>query len=404
VSTVEISQTAPASDAALTNRCSLVVIALAFVCWGVLRALNDFVVAGNQVLHPNHDAAAMSIHISFFAAYLLVPIPVSIIMRRIGLRVGIAAAAAIMGVSALCCALNLRPELGLPYLASLSVLAAGIAILQTAGNPAATLLGPPATGAQRLLLVQSAMSFGAAISPFLIDMGHPAATLGSVQVFSGIRMIYLAIGALLLVLTAGCWFTGPIGQARPSPGFTGVASRVCDRYAIAGVFLFVGTEATVLTHVVQFRRLTSAPGGAFHWTVTLAGYWIFITIGRLLSSSLLRRANLVALLRIFALSGAGLVALALLLHGGAAALVLLLTGLVNAAIFPFIFSLSTASLNQQELSIVSGRLMTAISGGAVLPFVSGAIADHVGIHGAFILPILSYLFIAAVASRCRSAS
>ena len=81
---------------------------------------------------------------------------------------------------------------------------------------------------------------------------------------------------------------------------------------------------------------------------------------------------------------------------------LLLTGLVNAAIFPFIFSLSTASLTRQQLSIASGRLTTAISGGAVLPFLSGAIADHVGIRGAFILPILSYLFIASTASRCSS--
>jgi FHS family L-fucose permease-like MFS transporter len=199
----------------------------------------------------------------------------------------------------------------------------------------------------------------------------------------------------------------PIGEvvsriASPTLAPNRPALRTSGRYAIAAVFLFVGTEATVLTHILQFRRLTSVAGAAFLWTVTLSGYWIFTTIGRLLCSSLVRRANLVRLLRLSALLGATMVALALLLHGGAATLILLLTGLVNATIFPFIFSLSTAALTQQELTTASGRLMTAISGGAVLPFLSGAIADRVGIRGAFILPILSYLFIAVTASRCSS--
>ena len=385
------------------HRGSLAVVALAFLGWGILRALNDIVVAANQVQYPHHDAAAMSIHVSFFAAYLLVPIPVSSAMQRLGLRAGVAASAAIMGLSALVCAVSLRSQLGFPYLVSLSALAVGVAILQTAGNPAATLLGPPATGAQRLLVVQSAMSLGAALAPFMMGMGHSVSTFDPTQMFAGVRVIYLATGLLLLALVVASFFTAPIGN---------VASRVskserptlrtCDSYAIAAVFFFVGTEATVLTHVLQFRRLTSVAGGAFLWTVTLSGYWIFTTIGRLLSSSLLHRANLVRLLRLSALLGAMLVALALLLRGGTATLILLLTGLVNAAIFPFIFSLSTAGLSQQELTTASGRLMTAISGGAVLPILSGAIADRAGIRGAFILPIFSYLFIAATASRCSS--
>ena len=406
---VEPQQTALPGSNALAHRGSLVMVALAFLGWGILRALNDIVVAANQVQRPNHDAAAMSIHVSFFAAYLLAPIPVSAAMQRFGLRAGITASAAIMGLSALFCAVSLASQLGFSYFASLSALAAGIAILQTAGNPAATLLGPPATGAQRLLVVQSAMSLGAAIAPFLIGMGRSAATLDPAQMFSGVRVIYLAIGALLLALTIASRFTAPIGEVAPhivSPTLAPIrpALRTSGRYAIAAVFLFVGTEATVLTHVLQFRRLTSVAGAAFLWTVTLSGYWIFTTIGRLICSSLLRRANLVRLLRLSALLGATLVALALLLHGGTATLILLLTGLVNAAIFPFVFSLSTAALTQQELTTASGRLMTAISGGAVLPFLSGAIADRVGIRGAFILPILSYLFIAATASRCSSAN
>jgi MFS transporter, FHS family, L-fucose permease len=41
----------------------------------------------------------------------------------------------------------------------------------------------------------------------------------------------------------------------------------------------------------------------------------------------------------------------------------------------------------------SGILTMAIVGGAILPVIQGAIADQVGLHHAFVLPLLCYLYI-----------
>jgi FHS family L-fucose permease-like MFS transporter len=41
----------------------------------------------------------------------------------------------------------------------------------------------------------------------------------------------------------------------------------------------------------------------------------------------------------------------------------------------------------------------AIVGGAILPVIQGSLADHLGIHHAFILPVLCYLYIAYYALR-----
>ena len=41
----------------------------------------------------------------------------------------------------------------------------------------------------------------------------------------------------------------------------------------------------------------------------------------------------------------------------------------------------------------SGLLIMAIVGGALIPFAQGWLADHVGIHHAFILPAICYLYI-----------
>jgi FHS family L-fucose permease-like MFS transporter len=38
--------------------------------------------------------------------------------------------------------------------------------------------------------------------------------------------------------------------------------------------------------------------------------------------------------------------------------------------------------------------VAAIVGGAIIPVIEGSLADHIGIHHAFILPALCYLYIA----------
>jgi len=38
--------------------------------------------------------------------------------------------------------------------------------------------------------------------------------------------------------------------------------------------------------------------------------------------------------------------------------------------------------------------MTAVVGGAIVPFLFGALADRVGIQHAFVVPIICYLYIA----------
>ncbi len=42
----------------------------------------------------------------------------------------------------------------------------------------------------------------------------------------------------------------------------------------------------------------------------------------------------------------------------------------------------------------SGLLVMAIVGGAIIPVAEGALADRIGIHHAFILPALCYVYIA----------
>ena len=72
---------------------------------------------------------------------------------------------------------------------------------------------------------------------------------------------------------------------------------------------------------------------------------------------------------------------------------ILAVGLFNSIMFPSIFTLGIAEMGPLT-GEASGLLVIAIVGGAIIPKLQAILIDHIGIHHAFILPVLCYLFIA----------
>jgi FHS family L-fucose permease-like MFS transporter len=77
---------------------------------------------------------------------------------------------------------------------------------------------------------------------------------------------------------------------------------------------------------------------------------------------------------------------------------ILLVGFFNSIMFPTIFTLGIEGVGPLT-GEGSGLLNTAIVGGAVIPLAQGFIADRIGIHHAFVLPVICYLYILFFAMR-----
>lgn len=91
------------------------------------------------------------------------------------------------------------------------------------------------------------------------------------------------------------------------------------------------------------------------------------------------------MLALCAVVAAGLASAAMILSGHTAIWCMLAVGLFNSIMFPTIFSLGVAELGSLTGN-ASGILNMAIVGGAILPLMQGVIADHIGIHHAFLCP------------------
>jgi FHS family L-fucose permease-like MFS transporter len=104
------------------------------------------------------------------------------------------------------------------------------------------------------------------------------------------------------------------------------------------------------------------------------------------------------LLAFCAICAAVLVTASMLTFGQVAMWTIILVGFFNSIMFPSIFTLGIAKLGPLT-GDGSAVLVMAIVGGAILPVVQGFLADNLGIHHAFFLPVVCYLYIVYYALR-----
>jgi FHS family L-fucose permease-like MFS transporter len=164
-------------------------------------------------------------------------------------------------------------------------------------------------------------------------------------------------------------------------------------FGAIGIFAYVGAEVSIGSFLVNYFGLPEIAGFSAR---TAAGFvsffWGGSMLGRFLGAGLLQRFRPRYLLALCAIVAGALVTASMLWSGHIAMWSILAVGFFNSIMFPTIFSLGEAELGPLSGS-GSGILNMAIVGGAILPVIQGVIADHVGLHHAFVLPLICYLYI-----------
>jgi len=392
----------------------LAVVTTLFFMWGFLTCLNDILVPHLKSIFDLSYARVMLVQFAFFSAYFLFSIPWSKIVNTIGYQRTMVVGLLTMAFGAFLF-LPAASAASYPlFLTALLILAAGITGLQVAANPYVTLLGKPETASSRLDLTQAFNSLGTTIAPkiggLLILSAAPLAmeqirqlapqALQSYRVHeaASVKMPYTVIGVALVLLAV---VIGTFKLPKIETAATSAGQKVDDSIwkhpnlflGALGIFAYVGAEVSIGSFLVNYFGL---PEIANLSAKTAAGfvsfYWGGAMIGRFLGAPLLRRFRPGSLLALCATVAVILVAASMLLGGHTAMWTILAVGFFNSIMFPTIFSLGVAELGPLTGN-GSGLLNMAIVGGAILPVVQGVIADHVGLHHAFILPVLCYLYI-----------
>jgi len=399
---------------------ALMMVTVLFFFWGFVTVLNDILVPHLKSVFDLNYTKVMLIQFAFFLAYFIFSIPSAKIIDAIGYQKTMVVGLLTMGLGAF---LFVPAAIALSYplfLGALMVLAAGITALQVAANPYVSVLGPPETASSRLNLTQAFNSLGTTIGPWVGGMlilgaatesGDAVANMSAqtlhafrLQQAATVKMPYIIIGSALVI------FAGLIGIFK-LPTIPAVERHADGRYegslwkythlilGCVAIFAYVGAEVSIGSFLINYfnqpeiGNLPVVEGAKF-----VAYYWGGAMVGRFIGSAILQKVKTGTVLGIAAFCSCALVLTSMLTTGSVAMWSILLVGFFNSIMFPSIFTLGIAKLGPRT-GDGSGLLIMAIVGGAIIPVAQGAIADHVGVHHAFVLPVICYLYIAYYALR-----
>ena len=418
------------------------VFALFFI-FGGITSLNDVIIPKLKDLFTLNYTQAMLVQFCFFTAYAVIGIPGALLVKRIGYMRGAVAGLVTMMVGCLLFVPAARNGVYVMFLLALFVLAAGVVLVQIVANPLISLLGPPKTASSRLTFAQAFNSLGTTIFPFvgsIVILAPLAARTGGstgpsfwdvsrvvdpncqggavpsataptmayrIAESQVVAHAYVGLAIALAVIAGAVWLfrdrlKGERHEASSFASSLELLRRPRFAFGALCIFLYVGAEVSIGSTLVNYLKsshtlcLTGESAGK-----QLLFYWGGAMIGRFVGSAVLRTVSPGKVLAGVAVGAILLVLVSMNTTGVTAANTLLAVGLMNAIMFPTIFSLASEKLGNRAAE-GSGIINVAIFGGAVVPLATGALADMSGsLTIALLLPVICYVAIGAFGLYAR---
>ncbi|HEX2982917.1 MAG TPA: MFS transporter [Ignavibacteriales bacterium] len=278
-------------------------------------------------------------------------------------------------------------------LVAILLLCAGATILQVVGNPIMRDVSPEGTYSKNLSFAQSVKAIGSSLG-FLVPP--------LVAIYLGMEWsVLFPVFAVMILLTV--LFVAPMKiEEHKDPNSKPATMKSCfsllkNGYVlmmVLGIFLYIGAEISMSSGVPLLLKENFGIEGFGLW-ISWALFFLPILIGRFLGGLVL---NVLAPKKFFVITVIVAIAGVLMMFSSSIVFTfagVVLVGLGFANIFPLIFSITIDNMPERANEI-SGLMVTAIVGGALIPPIMGQVADMTSLLGGFIVPLLCLAYIAVV--------
>lgn len=381
-----------------------------FITWANSQLIPYLRIACELSLTQSYFVAS-----AFFAAYFVMAIPSSIILKATGFKKGMSLGLLIMAMGALIFipAANSR-SFGL-FLTGLFIIGTGLALLQTASNPYVTVIGPIESAAKRISIMGICNKIAGILAVYVLgsivlsNADEIKARLASMTAEQRIpelnalasRVInpYIFLAISLTVL-AGIIYFIHLPEIREeeekdnslSKGKTSIFQFPHLLLGALAIFFYVGVEVISYDTFANFGESlgfpldTSKHFASFTGYGLLVGYIIsIIAIPKYISQ---RKALIISLLLSMLL-----VVVVLFTEGKVAVAAFALLGLSNAVMWPAIWPLAINGLGRFTKT-GSALLVMGIAGGALIPPLYGKIAEAIhSLQNSYLIMLPCYLYI-----------
>ncbi|MGC8825023.1 MAG: MFS transporter [Bacteroidales bacterium] len=386
---------------------SLIAILMVFLAMGFGDVVGPMVSMAKESFSLSNTAAQLLPFVGFLMFGLL-SVPVGVFQDRKGKRytliVGLVIAFAgllLPMLAGMYGRLSVDPTSSWQFvviLMAILMLGAGATILQVAGNPIMRDVSDEGHYSRNLTLGQTIKAIGSSMGFLVPPLLAHWAGLDWTILFPIYTFVLLI--ALLLVSTTKITERK---TGNETPATLGSCLKLLGKNSyvlmmVLGIFFYVGAEVSMSSSVPLLMKENYGLqnlGLVVSWLL----FFLPILVGRFTGSIVLRW--LAASRFLLTSVGIALAGILLLLFGASKSLAfagIVMVGLGFANVFPLIFSIAIDRMPERTNEL-SGLMITAILGGAVVPLMTGIVQDTFSLLAGFFVPLACILYIGFVALK-----
>ncbi|WMY74627.1 MFS transporter [Buttiauxella selenatireducens] len=372
----------------------LVVPGMVFFLWGSVTAINSTLVLFFHQYFKISWQEAILINVLFYLAPFIACLPCSALISRWGYRTVLRISLAVTALGCLALALALQGYSFSCSLLAVFVVAIGVSAMQVVANPYLALLSAPHKRSGNLSLASAMNSVGTTLGPLFVAFllqRNPVNLAAHQEPISQLWLALALFSGLLILISFAVKLPDVERPLRLNQRVLELWKYKCFVFSVIAIFCYVGVEVSLATSVVNY--LSTIGLWEMDQAMSLVAiYWGGALAGRLLFGFFAHKLNIYHSFLFATLFCSLCVMLAIFFNNGIGGVLLLLTGLGNAIMYPVIFSRSIKEISHLA-NIAAAVLVMAGIGGAIIPYLQAVIIDEIGLRISFILPMVLYFIL-----------
>lgn len=403
------------SDNKTSTRVAFILLTSLFFLWGFVHNLDPILIPHLKKAFSLSTLEAALVDSSIFIAYFFMALPAGMIIRRYGYKTAIVTGLLLFALGSFLFVPAAATQLYVFFLGALFVIGSGLALLETAANPYATLLGDPATASRRLNFAQAFNGLAVTIAPIIgasviLTRDIPMEQLNGMSPLerqaalaaeaSSVQVPYAIIGAVI-VLVAFIFLQIRMPDIKEKGTAVPKWKEFFDtwriphlRNAVIAQFFYVGAQVCVSSLFILYADKAAHISKTTAATYLGIGYGVSFMLGRFIGTFFMQWITPERLLTIYAVINSLLCLVAVYGSGMTALYTVFAISFFMSIMFPTIFSLGIKELGKHT-ETGSSWIVMAIVGGGLLPLVFGFITDLTdNIQYGYFVPLVCFMVVA----------
>ena len=379
------------------NLVPIAIIGGLFFIFGFVTWINGALIPFMKTINELTDAQSYLVASASYISFVLMALPASYLLNKIGYRKGMSLGLIIMGIGALVFIPAAEARTYWVCLLAIFIQGIGMTILQTAANPYITILGPIESGAKRIAIMGIAnktagalgsLIFGALLLSGIDEVKEKLSTVSIEEKSMLLDTMADSVFVPYLVMAVILFLLGFLIRKAPLPNV--VAAEATERkdngsaktsifqfphlwLGVLALFVYVGAEVIAGDTIIAYGISIGFTGeeAKFFTTYTLMAMVATYALGVFLIPKYIKQKT-----ALIASAILGIIFSICILNttGFASILFVAALGIANALVWPAIWPLTLEGLGKFTKT-ASALLIMAISGGAIIPPLYGRMVD-----------------------------